>query len=280
MCIRDSNTTTFVTGLGLLGVVLQIASPSAINLLALTDRAILSGQIWRFVTYPIPIGNDFFFGLIGLIFFYMIGTQFERLIGRRAFTGLMVAIVVIPAVLGAIVAVLTNTGIGVFGLSLPFLGIAAGFSAANPQARSFFNIPFWAIVAFFFVVQLLSALATRSPASIIMLLSTAAIGLIMTRSLGFSSVEWIPAVGLPGLVTGEGVAAAPQDAKPAKRKRGKKSKGKGRLQSVPAPATRATEAEIDALLDQVNAFGIDSLSKDQKKTLERHAQEMKKRREG
>ena len=275
------NTTTFVTGLGLLGVVLQIVSPAAINLLALTDRAILGGQVWRFITYPIPTGNDFFFGLLGLLFFYMIGGQFERLVGRRAFTSLIVAIVVIPAVLGALVAVLTNTGIGVFGLSLPFLGIAAGFSAANPQARSFFNIPFWAIVAFFFVVQLLSALASRSPASIIMLLSTAAIGLIMTRSLGFSNVEWIPTVGLPGIVTGEGAAPLNRSPKPAKRKRGRKSKNKsGHLQSVPAPTSRATEAEIDALLDQVNAFGIDSLSKDQKKTLERHAQEMKKRRDG
>lgn len=273
------NTTTFVTGLGVLGVIFAFI-PGINNLLVLTDAAILRGHVWRFVTYPIVFGNDFFFGLLGLIFFYMIGSQFERLVGRRAFTSLMVAIVVIPAVLGALVAVLTNTGVSAFGLSLPFLGIAAGFSAANPQARSFFNIPFWVIVAFFFVVQLLSALSAGAAASIIMLLATAAIGLVMTRSLGFSSVEWIPSIALPSLVTGEGVQSTPRDAKPSKRKRGKKSKDRSHLQAVPAPTSRATEAEIDALLDQVNAFGIDSLSKDQKKTLERHAEEMKKRREG
>lgn len=273
------NTTTFITGLGLFGVILQVVSPATANFLTLTQTAISRGEVWRLITYPIPTGNDFFFGLLGLLFFYMIGNQFERLMGRRAFTGLMFSIVLVPAVFGAIVAFLTNSGIFVFGLSLPFLGIAAGFSAANPQARSFFNIPFWVIVAFFFVVQLLSALASRSPASVVMLLTTAFIGLVVTRSLGFSNVEWIPSVNLPAFITGEGAAPRPAKQPKAKRsRRAKKSKG-GHLQSVAPPSNNASEAEIDALLDQVNDFGLESLTKQQKQTLERHAQEMRKRRD-
>ena len=213
-----------MTGLGLLGVIIRVASAQTAAALALTDRAILGGQVWRFVTYPFAFGNDFFFGLLGLIFFYMIGNQFERLLGRTAFTSMIAAIIVVPAVLGALIALLTNTGIGAFGLSLPFLGIAAGFSAANPQARSFFNIPFWVIVAFFFVVQLLTALSAGQIASIVMLLATGGIGLVMTRSLGFSNVEWIPTVALPGSVTGQGAPATPRQPKPSKRKRGRKSK--------------------------------------------------------
>ena len=277
------NTTTFVTGLGLLGIIIQIVSPTLTSLLILRSSALSGGQVWRFITYPIPPGDDFFWALLGLLFFYMIGTQFESLIGRRPFAGMIIAIVVIPAVLGALVAFLTGTDIFSFGLSLPFLGIAAGFSAAMPQARSFFNIPFWVIVAFIFVVQLLSALNGRSPGAIIMLLATGGLGLVITRSLGFSTVEWIPSVALPSSMTSNGAPSPPRDSKKRGRKAKKsrrQKKGGSHLRSVSSQPNRASEAEIDELLDQVNAFGLDSLTKEQKQTLERHAQEMRKRRDG
>ena len=76
------NTTTFVTGLGLLGIIIQIVSPTLTSLLILRSSALSGGQVWRFITYPIPPGDDFFWALLGLLFFYMIGTQFESLIGR------------------------------------------------------------------------------------------------------------------------------------------------------------------------------------------------------
>ncbi len=45
------------------------------------------------------------------------------------------------------------------------------------------------------------------------------------------------------------------------------------------PTPPASEAEIDALLDQVNELGLDSLTRQQKATLERHAREMRRRRD-
>ncbi len=277
------NTTTFVTGLGVFGVLLAVVeqgSGALSNWLILSRSSLTGGQIWRFVTYPIPPDSGFLFALLGLIFFYMIGNQFEALLGRRAFTSLVATIVIVPAVLGAVVGVITGLGIASLGLSLPFLGIAAGFSAANPQARSFFNIPFWALIAFFFVVQLLSFLAAGSLPAVVMLIAAGAIGLIMTRSLGFSGVEWIPSIALPAAMTGQGAPTPSRATRPKRGRKAKKSRGKaGHLQSVPAPTSRASEAEIDALLDQVSEHGMDSLSKQQKKTLENHAQEMRKRRE-
>lgn len=273
------NTTTFITGLGLIGIVLSVVeqnSGAITGWLSLTEGALTRGQLWRFVTYPIPPDSAYFWALLGLLFFYMIGNQFEALLGRRAFTSLMIMIIVVPALLGVAVGILTGSSIISLGLSLPFLGIAAGFAAANPQARSFFNIPFWALVAFIFVVQLLTFLSRGSLPALVMLLSTGAIGLIMTRSLGFSNVEWIPAVGLPPSMTGQG---APAPSRPKKSARRSKRAKNTHLQSVPAPTTRASEAEIDALLDQVNEQGLNSLTKQQKQTLERHAKEMRKRRD-
>ena len=275
------NTTTFITGLGVIGILLTVVeggSGAITNWLRLSRSAFTGGQVWRFVTYPIPPDSAFLWALLGLLFFYMIGNQFEALLGRRAFTSLVASIILIPAVLGVVVGVLTGSGIVNLGLSLPFLGIACGFAAANPQARSFFNIPFWALIAFFFVVQVLTFLTAGSLPALVMLFSTAAIGLIMTRSLGFSGVEWIPMVALPNIMTGQNAPAPPKASKAKRSRKAKKSKGSSHLQSVPAP-TGASEAEIDALLDQVSEHGMNSLSKQQKQTLERHAKEMRKRRD-
>ncbi len=279
------NTTTFITGMGLIGILLTVVEQGGgaiTSWLTLSRSAITGGQVWRFVTYPIPPDSQFLWALLGLLFFYMIGGQFEALLGRRAFTSLVATIIVVPAILGVLTGLLTGISIVSLGLSLPFLGIACGFAAANPQARSFFNIPFWALIAFFFVVQLLTFLTVGSLPAIVMLVSTAAIGLIMTRSLGFSGVEWIPMVSLPNAMTGQGAPSPPRASKTSRSRRSRKSrkaKGASHLQSVPAPTSRASEAEIDALLDQVSEHGMESLSKDQKQTLERHAQEMRKRRE-
>ena len=266
-------TTVFITGLGVLGlflVVIEGGYGPLSSALLLDTKAITGGQVWRLLTWPIPPSSTAFWALLGLIFFFMIGSQFERMVGRTAFTTLMGALVLIPGLLGSLVAVLVDESVPSFGLSMAFLGIAAGFSAAVPQARSFFNIPFWVLVAFFFVVQFLDILTARSMAGLVILLSTGAIGLILTRSLGFAdSVEWIPSISLPAALTGSGPRKTPR--------RRKRPKNKAGLRSV--PTTSASEAEIDALLDQVNERGIDSLTRQQKATLERHAKEMRRKRD-
>ncbi len=270
-------TTVAITGLALFGVVLLVleggyGGPISQNLL-LENSAVTGGQIWRFLTWPIPPASDFFWALLGLIFFFLIGTQFETMLGRRAFTSLIAAIVIVPAILATITAVLFNDDVPSFGLGMVFLGIAAGFSASVPQARSFFGIPFWVVVGFFFLVQFLQMLTLRSLSGIVLLTSTAFVGLVMTRSLGFANVDWIPSVALPSFVTGSSTS------KPSKAT-GKKRRAKGRATLTAVPTASASEAEIDALLDQVNDQGLDSLTKKQKQTLERHAKEMRKRRDG
>jgi len=277
-------TTVAFTALGVLGILLFVIEGgfgTVLGSLVLSQNAILGGELWRFFTYTIPPDSGFFFAILSLIFFFMIGSQFEGMLGRRAFTGLTGSLLLIPAVLGVVVAILLDQGVPQFGLSMVFLGIAAGFGAAMPQARSFFGIPFWVLIAFIFVIQLLSVLASRNVPGLVMLVTTGAIGLIVTRSLGFSNVEWIPAVPLPGFVSGDPstAAAQPKKQKRAKRKRGRKNKGGASLSSVPTGATAASEAEIDALLDQVSDQGMGSLTKQQKQTLERHAKEMRKRRD-
>ena len=177
--------------------------------------------------------RDRFFTLLGLVFFYMIGSQFESMVGRRGYTAMVVVLIVVPAVFGVLVGLGVGQGVPSFGLSLMFLGLAGGYAAAVPHAKSFFGIPFWVVVAAIFGLQILSLLISRNLPGIVMILTSGFIGLVMTRSLGFSTVEWIPEVPLPAMATGQN--AAPSTPRPGKRKRSKKKskRGAGHLQAVP-----------------------------------------------
>lgn len=272
-------TTAFVVGLSLLGLFLFVAEGGIGTLggaLLLDERALNRGQLWRLATHIIPLPG-IFGGVLSMIFFYMIGSQFEGQLGRRAYTSLIVVLTIVPALFGAITALATNQVVIAAGLGMMFFGMAAAFAAANVQAKSFFGIPFWGLIAFFFVLQVLSMLSQRDVVGLVMLFTTCAIGLIVTRSLGFSNVEWIPSVRLPSFFT-EGPQPRPASTGRTKTKSKKKRKSAGHLQAV--PTATASEAEIDALLDQVSDLGIDSLTKQQKQTLERHSKEMRKRRDG
>ena len=271
-------TTVFVTALGFLGVVVRvIEGPGGVitSGMVLLRSAITGGQIWRIATWPFPVldANGFIWALLSLVFFYMIGSQLESMVGRQAFTGLTIAMILVPGIAGAVVAVITNSGLAAAGISVLFFGIALGFAAAFPKAKSFFGIPFWALVGVFYVIQLFSLLADRRWPSLAMMLVGGSIGLIGVRSLGFApSVEWIPTVRLPNAMNGSTEVAAPKA-----RKRGKR-KNKAGLAAVPEPS--ASEAEIDALLDQVSEQGFDSLTRKEKQILQRHSKEMRKRRDG
>lgn len=270
-------TSVAVSGLAFMGIILLTlegnVGPIGRNLV-LTDAALTSGQIWRIFTWPVVIitSNDIFGQLIAAVFFYLLGTQFESMLGKTKFAALVATLIVVPAVLALLVGALTDISTLASGLNILFLGVAAGFAAAFTQARSFFGIPFWILVAVIFVVAVLGDITNRDWPSLIMTVAAGAIGLVMTKSYGFAQeVEWIPAIALPGFMTGEGRT---NTGKPRTKKRRTNKAG---LRSVPAPA--ASDAEIDALLDQVNEQGFDSLTKQQKATLKRHSEEMRRRRD-
>lgn len=279
-------TTAAISGLAILGLFLlaleQNGGPVG-SALFLNDSALFGGEIWRLFTWPVVLisSRQLFGQFISAIFFYSIGTQLERRMGRKPYLWTVGIITVAPALLATLISQATGIGLGVTGLSVMFLGVAVGFAAMQPRARSFFGIPFWVLVAAIFGISVLSDLADGNYPLLIMHIASAALGLVLTRSMGLApEVDWAPEVPLPASMSPDG---APRATKPAKTQRRSKKKKKAsessHLRSVPAPTSRASEAEIDALLDQVNEQGLNSLTKQQKQTLERHAQEMRKRRD-
>jgi len=273
-------TTVAISGLALISLLVlaveQNGGPIG-SALVLTDGALFRGQIWRLVTWPIAIvsSTQIFGQFLSAVFFFMIGGQLEGQLGRRAYTWLVGLITVVPAILGSVVASLTDIGAILTGLSVLFLGVAVAFAAARPEARSFFGIPFWILVAVIFVLTCLQDLANGNTPSLVMHITSAALGLVLIASMGHApTLDWAPTVSLPGAMTTQGASRPPK----AKKRPRKSKASSGHLRAVPT-ATAASEAEIDALLDQVSDQGIESLTKQQKQTLERHAKEMRKRRD-
>ena len=92
------------------------------------------------------------------------------------------------------------------------------------------------------------------------------------RSFGYANdLQWIPKVRLPSVVTG---------ITPVRRSRASKRTLRRRhLKSVSEIKANSAEREIDKILDQVAESGINSLSKGQRKKLEEHSKNLRKKRE-
>ena len=95
------NLTMYIVGLYVVGYVLQLA-PASVNLtafLTLNPALILSGQIWRIISWIlIPPSSFSILIIITLVFYYFIGTTMERTLGTFRynlfiFTGMLLMII-------------------------------------------------------------------------------------------------------------------------------------------------------------------------------------------
>jgi hypothetical protein len=258
----DVTTTVLVVGTAALSMVLWAISPGLIDRLWLNPDAVLDGQLRRMVTWPIAERPDLF-AVIGLFFFYMIGRELERLLGRNRFLYFVALITLVPA----LVAVALNIGAaGMSEISLPcFVGLAIIY----PQARSFFNIPLWVIAAVFVAIRVLDLVGNRYAEGLIFLAVSLATGLLALKAFGLlDNVTWIPKLNMPKRTPGP--------------KRGGKTKprGRGKLKAVPNPETTPyrppasrpgdglRQAELDVLLDKIAEHGIGSLTPEERRRLD------------
>ena len=147
--------------------------------LELTDDQIANGQIWRLFTWPIP-NQPSIWTFVGIVFFYMIGTQLENFFGRRTYTALVGALLVIPTIIALLVSFGLNEPLQLAGIRWVFIGVIAAFVVAFPNAQSFFGIPFWVLAAVIFVLDFLQLLEFRSFAPLAMLITTAIVGLVFS----------------------------------------------------------------------------------------------------
>jgi len=287
----DVNTTVFVVGMGLVSMLVWAAegpARSVSKFLWLTSKdlgqftggSVLSGQIWRLVTWPFPNEPDFW-TLILFAVFFMLGSQLESAMGRRAFAMYLLMLTVVPAVVATLFELVTGVDGIVAGLRPLELGVLVAFAVRYPTARFWPGVPAWGIAALFVALEFVRDIGDRNYYGMIMLIAIVGVSLVGIRSMGFAEEAlWIPKVPLPASMGGE---AKPQGPRPSTSRR--KKRGRANLSVAPAPSAAAPrrelskleEAEMDSILDQVSEHGMDSLTPQQRKRLEDHSKRLRKR---
>ncbi len=245
----EVSTVVLVVLIAVLSGLAWVAVPTLPMQLLYTPEAVATGELWRLFTWP--FANDLGLGtVITLALFWYFGTDLERLIGRTRMVWLLLGMWASFTAAYTVVAVVAGSGRGLSGLgSIEFLLLLL-WIAEYPRRTFFFNIPAWVIGAVLVGVQVFGFLAGRDMPGLLSLLFSFVLVAIVARSVGLlGEYPWIPG----RLVRGRPVAArAPRASR-----------------STTRQATRhASDRErLDALLDQINAGGLNSLTESQRREL-------------
>ena len=270
----DVTTTVGLIALGIISVfiwAIEGASHQVSLKLLLNPEKVQEGEIWRLITWPFM--NQVSFWTIFLFFIiYMLGNQLENLMGRRPFFYLLLALTLLPALVVTLVSLTSSSPTYIYGLRYVELGILIAFAAQFPFARFWPGIPAWGLVSVIVGLQFLDALSMRSGLHALTLLTVTVTALIGMRSFGYATdLHWIPSISL----FNRGTSQPQQKSK----RQGRKWARKNHLRSVTDLQYRSAEKEIDQILDQVGESGIESLSNEQRKRLEKHSKNLRNRRE-
>lgn len=261
----DVDTTTLVTALGVGSLFVWAISRPAIVGLALIPSAVLSGQVWRLITWPLA-NQPTLWVIIGFALFWYFGRQIEALIGRNRFAWFLAMVTVVPAVAATIIS-LPQAGFRPIQFAVLLV-----FIAQYPFIRFFFGIPGWALGAVFLGLEVLQLVGLRDSRSIVFLFVTLATAAVVGRTF-----DLMPQLGfIPSLSAkrsaGEPNRSTPSRAKPSKKRR---SQSAGSVvdgpwappTATPAGDTAQLQNELDQLLDKISAGGMDALSTDEKRRL-------------
>jgi len=265
----DVTTTVLVAGLAAASMVVWAVARPVWDLLWLAPRSVRSGQVWRIVTWPLANEPTSIWTLLDIAVFYIFGRELERRLTRPRFVWLLSLLVVIPGIVGTLLLV------PIAGLNMAATALFAAFVAAEPNARSFFNIPLWGLGAGFLGLNVLQYVGYGQWRQLGLLLAVVGLALVGARSFGISEIHWIPRIPLPGASPSKrrDPKSKRPKVKPPKQKRGAR-RGPGEV--IPISSSRSldelmAQAELDMLLDKISSSGLDSLTPDERRRLDDHS---------
>jgi hypothetical protein len=251
----DVNTTVLVTGLSVVSLVLAAVTQFAwVYAFLLSPTAVLSGQIWRVITFPLANGIDIW-TVLGIFFFWYFGKELERDLGRFKMARLLVSWTLglgLTAV--AIAAVIGWRDIGLAGIGEIQTILILVFIAQHPHAQFFFGIPGWVIGAIIVALPILGAIAGGNLPRLLHILLGLAVCAIIARAFGLmSEYEFIPNF--------SGGPKRQRKPRAAKRRSGSGGAVTQGPWSAPVdPKKAAAQSRLDILLDKISAGGMASLS--------------------
>jgi hypothetical protein len=278
----DATTTDIMCGLAIVSMFIYGLGRSLFARLIFFGPSVRDFEFWRVVTWPIA-EQPTFFGLLGVVFFWLFGQQIEALFGRNKFLIWVLSVAIIPAVVLTLLGALNNQFDATsadLGLSTMFLGGIWVYAATYPGVKWFEVVPLWALAGVFTGLRLLQYSGDRATGAVLFLLVSIAAALFAGRSLGMATGWPIPHIDLSGIGSGSSSPTRTTKSRGPKRKRSKGSKSSGGMKVVdgpwknaPAPTappigpSPADQAELDGLLDKIGESGMDSLSGSEKKRL-------------
>ncbi|NLE97988.1 MAG: rhomboid family intramembrane serine protease [Propionibacterium sp.] len=246
--------TLLVVALGAVGMVLCAFMPSLAMALSFQPQAVLSGEVWRLVTWPL-VNLISFWSLLNLVLLWYFGTMLESTLGRnrmlRFYLEMWGALTIATALVGFVLPMST----ALWGLrDIQFLVLLI-WIADNPTRRFILNIPAWALGAFLLGLQVLTMVATRQWGPLVTLVLALFFVAVAARRHGLlSSLTFIPGGGSGG--------------SPSKARAKAKAKPSARAQRQ-QQRHMSDEDRIDQLLDKISAQGIHSLTKAERAELEK-----------
>lgn len=244
-----------------IGIVLTAVVGSAyVAAFAFSSDLVLSGQIWRLVTYAYVQGPSIWGAIILLMLFFTFGPEVEKYIGRKMVIGLYAGLILLPA--------------------LFVLGLAAAVRPGAPlvlDAGS--NVPWGFFIAFcmlypglvfnFFFFQLtmkMAAFILLGVNSLMYIAASSWVGLLAfwtCPAYAFVYLKWL------GVQGGFGRFSEWMESKRLERD--------AKRQKLKVLRRQERERSIDEILDKISKQGIGSLTPEERATLERARSDLMKR---
>lgn len=288
----DVTTTVLVVltcAVGLFVWALEGPQRPILSRLVLVPDEVLNGQVWRIVTWPIPNEPTIWVVFMLAVFWYF-GTEIEGLLGRNRFAIFLLAVTIVPGIVGTLI------DLPQFGIRAVQLCVFLVFVAEYPFARFFFGLPAWVLAAVIVGIEFLQLLGNRDEKGILFRLVSIAVAGVTARTMGLAgNLPWIPALPMGGRRSGRRRRAKP----PRGRGGGRSARGGGDVVAgpwtsssrsgptgslpLPPPTVQsadaiADQAELDTLLDKISNSGMDGLNFDEKRRLNELSKRMRNRR--
>ena len=224
-----------------------VAAPGLPGALAFSPQAVAAGELWRVLTWPLANGLSLW-SVLTLFFFWYFGGELEAAIGKVRMAWLLAGVWASLTVAATLAALALGGGLWLAGISLVEFVVLLVWIAEYPDRRFIFGIPAWVLGVVLVAVQALVMIASRDAGALLSLVLSLVLVAIAARRVGLlTGYPWIPG----------GPSSARKPAARAPRA--------GRTRT---PRRDRSDAErLDALLDQINERGIDSLSPGQRREL-------------
>jgi membrane associated rhomboid family serine protease len=228
-----------------------------------SDSLWRGGQIWRLATYAFihpPLGSALLWLAIEMYMLFVFGREVERFLGRRAYIGLYLALLFLPALVLAGVGFWARTVMA--GSGALHFGMFIAFVTIYPRAELFLRVMSKWVALVLAGVGTLSALAGHDWDTLIVLWTSIAVGFFFVELTGAG----------PELTWWNNLKAYAQP--------------KPRLHIVQKATTRrVVEPEddvyvsIDPILDKISQSGIGSLTDAERRQLDRARKRLLKKPE-